>query len=277
MTHPNDQLQPRWASDKASVEYACGNAVSRYPLVSIITPTYSRQAFHPAIWACANNQDYPNIEWLVEDDSEGESLFLSQLCDHRLSYRHVSSRYTVGAKRNALVDRSHGEYIVHFDDDDYYAPHYVSNVVSHLVNSEADALKLSGYFIYDKRCRRAFYWDQDDSMSMRFMCKSGFPLRYLPPNPASATDHRLGFGFSYAYKREVAEQQRFADINFGEDVDFMQNVIRTHSVLFVADDIGLCCHIIHGENLSGCFPQFIIPEFIFDRLFPGARCFLTLG
>jgi glycosyltransferase involved in cell wall biosynthesis len=270
MKQDTERLDQRWLSRKASVNYPNDRQASESPLVSIITPTRDRKAFHPAIWNCVRSQEYSNIEWLVEDDSESESQFLSDICDPRLRYVHLPHRHTVGAKRNSLVFRSKGSYIVHFDDDDYYSPSYITQIVTQLAESGADISKLSAYFVYDARYKRHFYWDQDDVASQRFFCKPQFPLVYLPPNPLSAMDHRLGFGFSYAYRREIAIRLPFDDIDLCEDLYFMQRVSKGGTVLFISDDVGLCVHVIHDANLSGCFPQFVVPQFMVDRMFPDA-------
>jgi len=260
--------EQRWIYRRASTTHPGDRHAPECPLVSIITPTRDRQAFHPAIWNCVRSQEYSNIEWLVEDDSDSHSGFLSSLCDPRVRYVHLAQRQTVGAKRNSLVSRANGSYIVHFDDDDYYSPSYVRHIVTQLAESGADISKLSAYFVYDVQCERYFYWDQDDVTSQQFFCKPRLPLAYLPPNPMCAMDHRLGFGFSYAYKRDIAIRLGFADINIYEDLHFMQRVSNIGTVLFISDDVGLCVHVIHDANLSGCFPQFVLPQFMVERMFP---------
>ncbi len=96
------------------------------PRVSIITPTMNRQSFLPALWDCVRAQSFEDIEWLIHDGSPQPAIF-SGIGDPRVRYRHVPRPTSIGAKRNDLCRVARGEIIVHFDDDDYYSPHYVQD------------------------------------------------------------------------------------------------------------------------------------------------------
>ena len=86
-------------------------------------------------------------EWLVLDDSAEPSALLARDDDSRLRYFHQRLGASIGAKRNALIEAARGEVIVHFDDDDYYAPNYIAEMLSYL-NRNVDLVKLSGWFTY---------------------------------------------------------------------------------------------------------------------------------
>ena len=47
-----------------------GGDNSKYPLVSICTPTYNRRPFIPSMIKCFAHQTYPRdrIEWIIIDD-----------------------------------------------------------------------------------------------------------------------------------------------------------------------------------------------------------------
>jgi glycosyltransferase involved in cell wall biosynthesis len=192
--------------------------------------------------------------------------------DKRVSYHHDPQQRSLGSKRNQLVSRALGEYIVQFDDDDWYAPSYVSHSIASLIKYDADIRKLTGSFIFDQRNKRLFYWDQTESPEFQFVCKPGLPLHTRKVNPIiqeKAARHRLGYGYSYVYKRKVWEAIKFPEWDFAEDLYFMESAINTgFSPLFVQDHEGLCLHIIHASNLSGCFPQFMIPTFLLKKIFP---------
>lgn len=248
----------------------------RKPLVSIITPTRGRERLLPLIYSCFDKQDWPNLEWLVDDDSPEASVFLNSLSDTRIKYYHTCCPRSVGMKRNDLVKRSSGDYIVHFDDDDYYASGYISHVLSLMVDTNADCLKLSGLFIYDRSSKQLFYWDQTQSAGMCFVGPSYF--HYLH---AAVTRHNneglmqmlLGYGFGYAYRRSVWNRIKFPDANFGEDHFFMAKAANTYSIILLPDTLGLCLHVLHSANMSGCFPQYIIPPFMVSTLFPQAAAY----
>jgi hypothetical protein len=250
---------------------------SNPPLVSIITPTRNRARFTPWTRRFIESQDYPRIEWLIEDDSDFPDPLLSSFRQPWCSYRYASKLSTVGAKRNRLIARAAGEIIVHFDDDDYYAPTYVSTMVRPLVDGNAEFIKLTGFFVFDSRALQFFYWDQSVMPAFQFACKSGLPVTPLSFNALNAKQtfaHLLGFGFSYSYKREMWEAIPFPDQDHSEDLRVMEQAISSRRVLFQRDHAGLCFHLIHGNNLSACFPQFVLPRFMFDHYLPHAAEFI---
>src|SRR5262245_9559729 len=106
-------------------------------LVSVITPTYNRESFLGSALECFLSQDYPNIEWLILDDSTHASKTLQEMSRPNISYEHIGKKMTIGEKRNLLVEKAKGEIIVQFDDDDFYAATYVSTMVAGLDNLEA--------------------------------------------------------------------------------------------------------------------------------------------
>ena len=118
------------------------------PKVSIITGTWNREAFLPAILACVQWQEYENIEWLVLDDSDEPSETLKNCPWDKLKYVYSKERVTLGQKRNLLIAQATGDIILNFDDDDYYGPSYVKNRVEALVNSGHKLSIMSGFFAY---------------------------------------------------------------------------------------------------------------------------------
>lgn len=174
-------------------------------------------------------------------------------------------------KRNDLVSMALGDYIVHFDDDDYYSPSYVSHHIRAMIDHNADCVKLSGFFIYDSLVRKLFYWDQRHAAGTHFVCKRTQPRRILEVSHEDDEDFarfRLGYGFSFAYKRSAWHCIKFPDVSFCEDLYFMTEAAKTKSILLLPDNVGICVHFIHCTNMSGCFPQYMIPPFILRVLFP---------
>lgn len=110
-------------------------SVSR-SLVSVICPTLtSRRCFHPFLWRNFCEQDYDSKELIViETGEDGPSPFFheKQKTDNRLFYRYFrvpENQWSIGLKRNLACYFAAGEVISHFDDDDLYAPCYLSVMV----------------------------------------------------------------------------------------------------------------------------------------------------
>jgi glycosyltransferase involved in cell wall biosynthesis len=179
-------------------------------------------------------------------------------------------------KRNDLVERASGEFIVHFDDDDYYASSYISHLIFSMIKKNADCLKLSAFFIYDTSYRHLFYWDQTQPAGTYFVG----PDYIKPPRTAVSMHNKvglakmlLGYGFTYVYRRSIWNSIKFSDTNFCEDLLFMARAAKTHPMILLPDTLGLCLHVLHSSNMSGCFPQYVIPPFMANTLFPQAGAY----
>jgi glycosyltransferase involved in cell wall biosynthesis len=108
-------------------------------LVSVITSTYNRSRFIPALLECYRRQDYNHdlIEWLILDDSdEDEQKKTQELFDTfadkmpNIFYIHSPQKQVMGHKLNHLCSLARGNIIVVMDDDDFYPPTRVSTAVA---------------------------------------------------------------------------------------------------------------------------------------------------
>jgi glycosyltransferase involved in cell wall biosynthesis len=103
------------------------------PFVSVCTPTYNRRAWIPLAIHCYTSQDYPpeRMEWVVVDDGEDEVRDLFENVPG-VKYIRLAERVPLGRKRNIAHSHCSGEYIVCWDDDDYYFPTRVSHAIQRL-------------------------------------------------------------------------------------------------------------------------------------------------
>lgn len=115
--------------------------------VSILTPTYERIKFLPFLMRMieAQNVDLGVVEWIVVDDSATPAHILFQSCALQqklkaLTYVHLPHKKSIGCKRNIAKTIAEGKYMIHMDDDDYYAPNYVSLVLSMFESDEKPEL-----------------------------------------------------------------------------------------------------------------------------------------
>ena len=239
-------------------------------LVSVITPTRGREDFLKQALTCFRGQDYPNIEWLILDDSPRASEFFSDLSAGDISYRHVDKRLSIGEKRNILIEQANGGIIVQFDDDDYYAPNYVSTMVSALAERDADLINLRGWFLYDVRSRFFGYWDLMRKVGPYYRCDAtGVAVAILnSENNRILENNHLGYGFSYVYKRAVWEAVKFPEIDWNEDGEFTLAARSKFKVDGIHDTTGLCLHFFHPGSTSRCFPQYYLPKLLFRDIFP---------
>lgn len=102
--------------------------------VSIVTPTYQRRAFIPALLEIYRNQSFPKekMEWLILDDGRDSVADLFEEASKtipNLRYYFQDEKMRIGAKRNWLNQHATAPIIIAMDDDDYYPPSRVQQVV----------------------------------------------------------------------------------------------------------------------------------------------------
>ena len=113
--------------------------------IFILCPTYNRRKFLPFLIYQFNYQTYNKdyLTLLILDDSDKPNYdMINFINDYnlrsRIIYLHTKEKKPIGAKRNILnsIAKNLGaEYIVCFDDDDYYPPTKVEHDIKALVDS----------------------------------------------------------------------------------------------------------------------------------------------
>jgi glycosyltransferase involved in cell wall biosynthesis len=240
-------------------------------LVSIITPTYGREAFLKACHRNVSWQTHKDAEWLILDDSPHPSAYLMPLSGKDgITYIHSRERISIGAKRDALIERAKGNVIVSFDDDDYYGPDYVRTLLAAMRERDADMVNLRGWFVHDLRNGFFGYWN--------LMLKTGLHHVLSPEGVSTVTldasnnfglaSTHLGWGGTSAFKRAVWEIHKFGDVNHNEDGLFGRRAAQTHKFVGIEDTARQFLHLIHRDNTSHCLAQYSLPSFLVPVLFP---------
>jgi glycosyltransferase involved in cell wall biosynthesis len=189
-------------------------------LVSIITPTYNRYEFMKMCKKMILSQDYPQnkIEWLIFDD--GETKIKNIVNDMRnVRYYYTNNKLNISTKRKFLNDNANGDIIICFDDDDYYYPGYITNVVNTLNNTDkliAGSTILFAYFVDD-----------------------GYIYQYGPYN----NNHSCHA--SMAYKREYLKNHKYDNVNHAEETSFTNGF--TEPMIQLKSNKTILC-IAHNNN-----------------------------
>jgi len=166
------------------------------PLVSCLMPTADRRRFVPLALRQFLAQDWPNKELIIVDD--GNDGVADLVPEHpQLRYRRLPRRASVGAKRNLCAEAARGELLMHWDDDDWMAPHRIRSQVGDLL---AHGAELGG-------ADRLLFLDLAD----------GRPWEYRHP---AGSRRRWVAGGTFVYRRSAWLRQRFADTSNGEDTRF---------------------------------------------------------
>ena len=161
-----------------------------------------------------------------------ETQSAARIPDIELCYLLDNKRRTVGAKRNALLDMARGEYVSFIDDDDLVATDYVQRThraIGLARKSEAPAdvicfpqrATLHPHMITHECTYSLAYWRDRKPEDRRQLApapgKDGQPL----PNVLLWTGPPA---HTMAWRRATIGDTRFAEKQFGEDVDWVDEV-----------------------------------------------------
>ena len=193
------------------------------PLVTCIMPTYNRRSFVPQAIRCFLRQDYPNLELLVVDDGT-EPVADCVPERERIRYLRLNQKLTIGAKRNYACEQSRGEFIVHWDDDDWYPSWRVSAQITALIDRGADLCGSSQVSYYDAVTEQA--WE----------------YRYAAPGAAWVAGNTL------AYRKSFWQRNKFQNIQIGEDSRFVWT--SANKTICDLRDPALCVAMVHSGNTS---------------------------
>jgi glycosyltransferase involved in cell wall biosynthesis len=229
--------------------------------VSIVTPTWNREAFLPAIHACVRQQSYENFEWLVLDDSETPSAELAGCQWDKLKYIHSTRRMSIGEKRNLLISEASGDIIVNFDDDDFYGPDYVKNRIEALDASGKKLSLMSGFFVYQLNTGHFGYCKTLIKSGLGF-CFNKQGVKIVNLARIKIPLIHLCYGWTYVFHRELWDHVKFGDLMIFEDREFIRQLMEKFDVHFHESERIDAIHSIHSLSSSNCFPQFLIPPFM---------------
>ena len=116
--------------------------------VSILVPTKNRPEFAENILRNFLRQDYgvENMELIIGDDGLCEIEQI--LPKNEFIKYHKWEKITLGDKRNELIKLAQGDYLIFFDDDDFYPFDKVSACVEALEASQCDIVGSSIMYVY---------------------------------------------------------------------------------------------------------------------------------
>jgi len=197
------------------------------PLVSCIMPTRDRRPFvHLALGHFAR-QDYPQRELIVVDDGTDP---VADLCEGAagVRYIHLPDRTSIGAKRNLALRHARGQFIAHWDDDDWYAPGRLSYQVAPLLSGAADLTGLFNSFVLELPC--GDFWTVHPNLHRRLFVGDVH-------------------GGTLVYRRDIiALGLRYPETNLAEDAALIRQALRRGRRLLRLDNKGVFVYVRHGSN-----------------------------
>ena len=193
------------------------------PLATCIMPTCDRQRFVPEAVRYFLRQDYPNLELVIVDD--GKMPVASLLPDDpRIRLIRLSEKKNVGAKRNMACAAAHGEFIIHWDDDDWYPADRVTRQIAALQSARVEICGTSTLYYYDTTSSRAWSYRHQNR------------------------GRTWVAGSTLAYRKAWWTTHPFPEIQVGEDSRFVWSAPGTAICDLGTPD--LCVARIHPQNTS---------------------------
>lgn len=186
-------------------------------------PTANRRRFVPLAIQNFQQQDYPRRELVILDDGQDSVADLLP-ADPRVRYMRSAHRQTVGAKRNQCVRAGQGDLIMHWDDDDWVAPHRIRYQVEGMLREGGEVCGLRQMLFHELATGKTW-------------------LYTYPPNLRTWV-----VGGSMLYTRGFWQRSPFPDVQVGEDSRFLWK--QTHGKLTVLPDYRFYVAMIHTENTS---------------------------
>ena len=241
--------------------------------VSALCPTFGREGHGPKLYDVFNAQTYENRELLILDDSATPSIFFQNLTDPKVRYYHATSRLTVGAKRNWLAENARGQILAHFDDDDYYAPSYLTDMIS--LMGDSDLVKLSSFYLFSVTHQAFAYWDLNQIAPVHFRLESMRPIEVFYTDKMKPDERELwqlknllGYGFSCVYRKTLWQRVPFEDARHGEDFHFVEAAMEAGATVRMPQDLsGLALVLRHSADNSIVYPQYILPPHTLESIF----------
>lgn len=202
-------------------------SASSPPMVSCIMPTRNRPEYVLQSVRYFQRQNYPERELIIIDDG-APGLAEQMPDDPRIRYQHHSQQRSIGAKRNHACALASGEYIAHWDDDDWYSPDRLSAQVAPLANGRADITALLTAEVFDLGTWS--FWRCSPDLHRRMFIEDVH-------------------GGTLVYRRQIWERTaRYPDRSLAEDAALLRQAIRYGARLQRVDGERLFIYLRHGSN-----------------------------
>lgn len=136
------------------------------------------------------------------------------ICDGEIEVIWNGEDWTIGAKRNELIERAKGEYSCFIDDDDDISDNYIEWLLK-AAESGCDCASLKGVITTDGENRYVFEHSvkYKEYKTINIVCPDSELVKYERyPNHLNLI------------KTSIAKQFKFPEINHGEDTDWATQI-----------------------------------------------------
>lgn len=189
--------------------------ITQKPMLTIITPT-NKSKYMDDILLNFLRQDYPNKELIIilNDDSMDIETYQKKInkIDNIYLFK-LPGTATLGACKNYGIKHAHGDYIVMFDDDDYFGEYFLTKAYNALVASNAD--------IVGKACAY-FYFKNSGFLALRFKGYENVFVKWVNDSGTFA-------------KKSIFQKVSYRDMTAGVDTSFFEDCKKINIKIFALD------------------------------------------
>ncbi len=189
--------------------------------VSCLTITRNRLDLLKRAVGCFQSQSHASRELIVVDDGEDATReFIQGLRDSRISYfRPVREGLTLGELRNMALSLATGNYVMQWDDDDWYHPDRIKAQLAALLETGSEMCVLERWTLAWPE-RGLFQWSKRRPWEGSMLAlRSGLPT--YPP------------------------------AKIGEDAGFFRQCVDKEMRICALDRPDLYIYVVHGRNTYG--------------------------
>ena len=194
-------------------------------LVSIIITTYKGTDTLERAIRSVLNQTYKDIEVIVVDDNEPDSVFrmhtkgiINRFTDSRIIYIECSKHINGAYARNVGIRKARGGYISFLDDDDYYCSKRVERCVSELESQlEYSSVYTNALVIFENYISSITSVQESGNLQKKLLLNKNL----------------LGTGSNMFFSRVAVENTGFFDESFErhQDVEYMIRFFEKNKIL----------------------------------------------
>lgn len=194
------------------------------PLVSCIVPTANRPAYLEQSISYFLEQNYSNKEMIIVYNTNAD--LPSNIPTDKNIYLVKTSQKNIGDKRNIACAKSHGQIIVHWDDDDLYDANRISYQTAPILAGECDITGLTnvGFFGLNDWS----FWKHQLTHELLIEDVMGGSLTFS--------------------KRVWEEAGPYPSISLGEDSTFLLQALQKKARLKKLDGKNLYVYLRHHSN-----------------------------
>lgn len=229
-------------------------------LVSVVIPTYSRNATLKRAIECVLAQTHSNLEIIVVDDNPADSewrksneAMMQEYADNpRVNYVQNERNMGGGLTRNEGIRRAAGKYVSFLDDDDEYMPERIEKMLR--VFEETQNEKLALVYCHAKFINKDGSSTYSDKRNFHGNCL----YEAMEQNCIAATSQ-------WMVKKEALDRVGgFPDVPCKQDSQTILRLLKAgYEVDVVEEDLSIYHAYAIGKKISGAGPRNIRGEMLY--------------